>query len=320
MFNTPILLITFNRPNHTRQVFEAIKQQRPKQLFVFQDGARQGNAADIEKCKEVRAIFKEPLDWECELHTNFSKVNLGCGPGPASGITWFFEQVEQGIIFEDDAVPAPDFFGYAEELLERYKNNHTIKVIGSMHLDGKNYGNVSYHFTMGNRNLCAWATWKRTWRDFDYYMKEVSIDNFKSSLNKYHTSNKEIDFWCSRLNEIHKDCLGHSSWDMQFVMSIWLKQGIGIFPNINLSTNIGFDDEGTHTISKNNPAANLDVGNILPLVHPVNIKINRKADLNYHKLYFQPEEYGWSGIKRLPFRINKKLKRLLGIKGSWIKK
>ena len=94
MFKTPILLITFNRPDHTRQVFEAIKKQKPAQLFVFQDGAREGNAGDIEKCKAVRAIFDEELDWECELHTNFSTVNLGCGHGPSSAITWFFEHVE----------------------------------------------------------------------------------------------------------------------------------------------------------------------------------------------------------------------------------
>ena len=71
-FNTPILLITFNRPNHTRQVWEAIKKQRPKYMYVFQDGAREGNATDTEKCAAVRAIFDEPLDWECEFKTFYS--------------------------------------------------------------------------------------------------------------------------------------------------------------------------------------------------------------------------------------------------------
>lgn len=282
------------------------------------DGAREGNTADIEKCKAVRAIFEEPLDWKCEFHTNYPTVNLGCGPGPAAGITWFFEHVEQGVIFEDDAVPAPDFFGYAEELLERYKNNDSIKVIGSMHLDGKIYGDGSYHFSMGNRNLCAWATWKRTWHDFDYFMKDVTLNDLKNSFNFYRATTREKDYWSERLKEIHLDCLGHSSWDIQFVMSIWLNNGIGIFPNTNLSTNIGFDDEATHTLSINNPAANLMVGKILPLVHPTEIRISRKADLNYHKLYFQPYEYGWEGIKRFPFRLNKRIKKFFGIKNSWL--
>jgi hypothetical protein len=320
LFHTPILLITFNRPNHTRQVFEEIKKQKPKFLFVFQDGAREGNETDKEKCEAVRAIFEEPLDWECELHTNFSTVNLGCGPGPAAGISWFFENVEHGIIFEDDAVPAPHFFGYAAELLEQYKNESSIKVIGSMHLDGKQYGEGSYHFSMVNRNLCAWATWKRTWQAFDYNMQDVTRHDLKCSMKQYNATNKEIDYWCERLDEIQKDCLGHSSWDMQFIMSIWLHNGIGVFPNVNLSTNIGFDAEGTHTTSDVNIAANMGVNSILPLTHPKSIIISRKADLNYHKLYFQPMEYGLIGLKRWPFRINIKIKRVFGIKGSWIKK
>ena len=320
IFQTPILLLTFNRPIHTLKVFDEIKKQKPTQLFVFQDGARDGNKLDIEKCEAVRAIFENLIDWKCELHTNFSEINLGCGQGPATGISWFFEYVEQGLIFEDDAVPAPDFFSYASELLERYKNENSIKVIGSMHLDGKSYRDGSYHFSMVNRNLCAWATWKRTWESFDYYLKNVSRKDLKRSLKLYHATTREIEYWCERLDEIHEDCLNHTSWDMQFLMSIWLNHGMGIFPNVNLSTNIGFDEQGTHTISVDNIAANVEVKSILPLTHPKIIRISRNADLNYHKLYFQTMEYGFSGLKRLPQRMNKRIKRFFGIKGSWIKK
>lgn len=319
-FQTPILLLTFNRPIHTQKVFDEIKKQKPARLFVFQDGVRAGNKTDIEKSKEVRAIFENKIDWECELKTKFSDTNLGCGQGPATGISWFFEHVDQGLIFEDDAVPASDFFDYAAELLQKYKDVDSVKVIGSMNLNGKSYGDGSYHFSMVNRNLCAWATWKRAWSSFDYYMKDVSRKDLRRSMDFYHATLREKDYWCERLDEIHKDCLNNSSWDMQFIMSIWLNGGMGIFPNVNLSSNIGFDMEGTHANTDDNLAANIELNEILPLIHPKVIKINRIADLNYHKLYFQPFEYGLKGLKRWPFRMNKKVKRFFGIKGSWIKK
>ena len=41
--NTPVLLITFNRPDHVRRVLSAIREARPAALYVFQDGAREGN-------------------------------------------------------------------------------------------------------------------------------------------------------------------------------------------------------------------------------------------------------------------------------------
>lgn len=318
-FSTPILLITFNRPNHTRRVWDAIKKQQPKYMYVFQDGPREGNETDKEKCSAVRAIFDEPLDWDCKIKTFYSDVNLGCGKGPVTGISWFFENVEAGLIFEDDAVPHSDFFDYAAQLLDRYYNHAEIRAIGSMKIDKRQYGNSSYYFSMMNRNLCAWATWRRAWKDFDYYLDNVSIKELRKSLRKYSASSKEILYWSERLQEIHSDRLNESSWDIQFLISIWLNKGMGICPNVNLSSNIGFDSEGTHTTNLDNPAANLETHPILPLTHPTKIKINRLSDFNYDKLYFQPVEYGWSGIKRFPFRMNKRVKLFLGKEGSWFK-
>lgn len=318
-FETPILLITFNRPTHTRKVFEEIKRKQPKYLYIFQDGARENKEDDFVKCEAVRAIFSNEIDWDCELKTFYSEENLGCGKGPVAGISWFFENVEAGLIFEDDAVPNSDFFEYAAQLLERYANHTEIRAIGSMKIDSRQYGNSSYYFSMMNRSLCAWATWKRAWNDFDYYLDNVSLKDLRRALRQYRLTAKEILYWTERLEEIHTDRLNESSWDIQFLFSIWLNQGMGICPNVNLSSNIGFDNEGTHTIHFDSPAANLTTQPILPLSHPSIIKINRKSDLNYDKLYFQPIEYGWTGIKRFPFRINKRIKLLLGKKGSWFK-
>ena len=50
---TPILLITFNRPGHTRRVLEAIMAVQPQDLYVFQDGARDGNESDIWQCANL---------------------------------------------------------------------------------------------------------------------------------------------------------------------------------------------------------------------------------------------------------------------------
>jgi hypothetical protein len=318
-FNTPILFITFNRPNHSIQTWNAIKKQRPKYLYVFQDGARKNNFSDKEKCATVRSIFEEPLDWDCELKRFFSEENMGCGPGPVAAITWFFENVTEGIIVEDDTIPSDDFFLFAKELLEKYRNNDKVRAIGSMKIDNFIYGNSSYYFTMMNRTLCAWATWKRAWNDFDYYLHHLSKKDFFKALGYYKLTIKEREYWYERLLEIQKDRLGDTSWDQQFWMSIWLNRGIGISPNANLSTNIGFDLEATHTTNLFSPAANLKLESILPLIHPQEIKIMRKADLRFHKLYFAAYEYGISGIKRFPYKINRRIKKFFNHTGPWFK-
>ena len=318
---TPILLITFNRPWHTQQVLSAIMAQDLSDLYVFQDGPREGNLADVEKTAEVKNIIESMTsDTSVQVHTFFSEINLGCGPGPAAGISWFFENVDKGIIIEDDAVPHPDFFKYAEELLEKYKDDNDVRAIGSMHLDDRTYGDGSYYFSKMNRTFCAWATWKRAWNDFDLNLRSTSRADLNNALRIYGARLREREYWCDRLDEIHKDCYHNSSWDQQFWMSIWLHHGKGIMPNANLSSNIGFDEEATHTTDSNSPASQRKTESILPLVHPTDSSTHRNADLRFQKIYFAPFEYGVIGLKRLPYRLNKRLKRLLHHEGPWLKK
>ena len=318
MLSTPILLISFNRPEHTIQVISVVRDQHPQDLYVFQDGPR--DETDKGKCEEVRAVIEQMVDWPCNLHKFYSDSNLGCGPGPAAAISWFFENVEDGIILEDDAVPHPDFFGYAAELLEKYADDNSVMAIGSMKLGNRIYGDGSYYFSKMNHTLCAWATWRRAWNHFSYRLEDFSTNELNMCLKKYGSHLREREYWCDRLKEIHKDALGNSSWDQQFWMSIWRYGGKGILPNSNLCSNIGFDGSATHSTDSLSPASNVELEPILPLVHPTFTKIHRKADLSFQKTYFQPWVYGWKGFMNLPFRVNKRIKRLVGHEGPWLKK
>lgn len=317
MIATPILFICFNRPDHTRRVLEEIGKVSPRELYVFQDGPR--NEDDRDRCAKVRKVLNNGITWSCNINTFFPETNLGCGPGPVAAINWFFDQVDQGIILEDDAVPHPDFFSFAEELLERYAGDESIMAIGSMKIGDTVYGDGSYYFSKMNHTLCAWATWKRAWRFFDYRLLDFSARDLNQCLKYYGAHLREREYWCERLEEIHQDALNNSSWDQQFWMSIWRHKGKGILPNANLSTNIGFDILGTHTRDLHNPASNIPLESILPIVHPSSQAIQRKADYDFQKRYFQPWAYGWEGFKNFPFRLNKRLKRLVGHKGPWFK-
>jgi hypothetical protein len=57
----------------------------------------------------LRRVIDQEIDWPCQIERLYSDVNQGCRPGVSRAISWFFEQVEEGIILEDDCVPHPDF-------------------------------------------------------------------------------------------------------------------------------------------------------------------------------------------------------------------
>ena len=321
--NTPILLITFNRPSHTRRVLERILEAKPQALYVFQDGAREDNANDAVRCAEVREVVNELTaryaheHKDFVLHTLYSPTNLGCGPGPMTALNWFFSENEMGIVLEDDAVPHPDFFGYCEELLERYKEDDSIRAIGSMNVDAHPWGSGSYYFSMMNRNLCAWATWRRAWNDFDLYLRDTKWQTLDKALKRYGCGFYEREYWLDRLKEAQKDGQGGKSWDMQFFMSIWLHGAKGIIPNVNLSSNIGTVGEATHQMTEGNLIDNVPTKPILPLCHPSSTNIQAGADREFHHRYFEPQK---NSFMRLVAKVNKRVKRITGHEGSWIKK
>lgn len=278
MSDIPILLIAFNRPKHTKRVLETIIAAQPKDLFVFQDGARDGNEDDLKKCAEVRQVVDELTNrTEICLHTNYSNCNLGCGAGPMSGITWFFNQVEKGIVMEDDCLPHPDFFGYCEELLERYKEDDKVRFINSTLYNNRWKCEASYDFS---RYMVtgAWAGWRRTWQGFDLDLKTLDAKAFRRHVLQLTDNRAEANWWYSIVKEIQQDTRKKSYWDYQMQIHLFRSSAMTIHPQRNLVSNIGFDNEGTHTLSNYDNRGNREVFPILPLTHPVEQFVDKKRD------------------------------------------
>lgn len=243
--STPVALIIFNRPDVTARVFDAIRQARPPLLFLIADGPRLDVPSDVERCRAAREIV-DNVDWPCEIHKNYSDINLGCGHRPATGISWVFEHVERAIILEDDCLPHPTFFQFCEELLHLYQDDQRV-----MHIAGYNrgvshgVGKYSYYFSV--LPLCwGWATWRRAWRHFDFDMshfEEISAGGlFDGLLGSRHTEH----FWEKRLAEM-KQTARTDIWDFQWSFACWVQRGLTIVPNTNLIKNVGLGNDATHT-------------------------------------------------------------------------
>ena len=125
---TPILFCVFNRPDPTRRVFDAIRQAKQDRLLIVGDGPRKDRVGESSKVDQVHEIVAN-VDWDCDVTTNFSQINLGCKRRMASGIEWGFEQAEELIILEDDCLPGLGFFDYCQKLLEHFRNDDRVMMI-----------------------------------------------------------------------------------------------------------------------------------------------------------------------------------------------
>lgn len=280
MYNIPILLICFNRPDHVRRVLSEIRRQQPADLYVAQDGAREGNEYDEEKIQEVRDVVRDLVDWPCQVHTLYQERNLGCGPGPVAGISWFFEHEEMGIVMEDDCLPHPDFFGYCEELLLRYhpKTNPEARVgyISSTLYHDRWKCEASYGFSH-YMITGAWAAWRETWQGFDIDLDRLNPRRFYRQVKKITGNKQEAHWWLDTVRVIQQDKNKKSYWDYQMQIHLFQHSLLTIHPQKNLVSNIGFDPEGTHTTADYG-RGNRPVFPILPLAHPSEMKVDLAMD------------------------------------------
>ena len=243
--NTPVAFIIFNRPDVTAKVFDVIRQVRPVKLFLIADGPRSEVPEDVELCRAARTVV-ENVDWPCELHKNYSDVNLGCGKRPATGISWLFEHVEKAIILEDDCLPHPSFFLYCEELLCKYQDDQRI-----MHIAGNNRGfsqdrsGYSYYYSL--LPYCwGWATWRRAWKYYDFDFQGLAEVINGELFNNLLQDRKAAKYWRQRFCDLKRSSR-EDIWDFQWTFACWLNNGLAIVPNENLVRNIGFGEDATHT-------------------------------------------------------------------------
>lgn len=232
----PVALIFFNRADVLKETFNSIKKARPRQLFLIQDGARTeitDDSTGIIRCREIVC----DIDWECEIYTNYSDINLGCGRRVFTGISWAFEYVDRLVILEDDSVPNDSFFKFCEIILEKYKNDERIDMISGMNHLGE-YHETPYDYIFSKTGaICAWATWKRVWKTVDYEMSFLNDKEAERLITNYY--GKELYKKGRTGKKILEDGNKLSFWSYQKGINMFLQSRLIIIPRYNLISNIG---------------------------------------------------------------------------------
>lgn len=300
----PVLILAFNRLDCLIDVMAQVAKVQPQRIFLAADGPRINRPGEFEQCNKVREYLLSSISWPCEVKSLFRDTNLGCGKAVSSAITWFFSEVEEGIILEDDCVPDISFFSYAEKLLTKFRNNSRI-----MHISGNNplgntqVGYTSYYFSPF-QHCWGWASWRRAWA---LYRFELEDSNFQSQqiINNMFPSRAEQATWFSIFNLVKNH--GVDTWDYQWTWAIFKNQGLCCTPCGNLVSNIGFDGTGTHTFDADSSLAAQKVYPLAELRHPNSTKTPRKIVTEINRRVY-------SVLPPAPLRAMNKLLRLLGVR------
>jgi hypothetical protein len=297
VFDIPVLLIVFNRPNNFKKLIDSLRQIKPNKIFIVADGPRAEVQSDKESCAATRALIND-IDWDTDIKTLFFDVNHGSGVAPFEGINWVFQQVEKAIILEDDCLPSAAFFRYCNELLSRYEFNEKVMTIsGNNHLLGRVRVKNSYWFS-AHTQTHGWATWKRSWELYDFYMKDWPQFKLDSSLYGILNPSRYEKKWEKILDDVYHSVNTNDKydcWDFQLAFACWRNGMVNIIPSVNLVSNIGYGENATHKTPLDHPLSNLPALEMqFPLEHPEQIKVDKRADLvlsqnvfNNHSLIYR---------------------------------
>lgn len=297
--------MAFNRPDHLRVLLERLREVRPTSVYFAVDGARVERPEEEAKVQQCRALIHD-IDWIPNKRILFQDLNLGCGLGVSTAISWFFTEVEAGIILEDDIIPDPSFFPYCSELLERYRDHPQVFAISGCNFVPSSHQSrpeLPYRFSQ-IPHIWGWATWRDRWQHH-----QLDIAGWRRKLSPFvlwQRSGKSISgalYWASTFELLARKEV--DTWDGQLVLASMVHQQWTATSNMNLVRNIGFDEFATHTIEdRNELRAPEPIGIPLNLVP---VELDRRADAwtRVHHFRVTPRGIADQGARYLRRKIGR---------------
>jgi hypothetical protein len=235
----PILLFVYNRPLHTEQTLKALSNNQlseKSKLFIFADGAKKNaNEEQLKKIAEVRSLIRQK-QWCGIVEIIERKENLGIEVSEVTAITEKINEYGKVIVLEDDMVTSQGFLRFMNQSLNVCENKPNV------------YGVTGYTFPISYpqqkavllpfTSVWGWATWKDRWAVYDSEMK------YKNLIISNPTIRSRFDIGDSN----HAELLNHpdNPWDIRWYYSVFIRNGLYLFPTQPLVSNIGMDGSGTH--------------------------------------------------------------------------
>lgn len=247
MVNTPVLYITFARPEYANQSFAAIKKAQPRKLYFYSNKAREDKPEEVKRNEEVRLLVKQ-IDWDCEVKTWFREEYVDVFTSIHGAIDWIFDNEEEAIIIEEDVVTSFAFFDYMDKLIPQYRNDNSIWIISGNNGAPQFSPDEVDFFPARLADIYGWGSWKKVWKQVDWEMCDWE-KKFKRKQLKTYFDNYLMYLYCYvHYNRFYKKIktTNFRPWDMLFNYSMRMNFGYCINPSVNLAKDIGVVGEN-HT-------------------------------------------------------------------------
>ena len=246
MTYAPITLFVYNRPWHTQQTIESLKQNQfaaDCDLLIYSDAPKYHGA--VLGVQEVRKYIHSVSGFRSVTVIERDE-NYGLAKSIISGVSEVVAKYGRIIVLEDDMITSPHFLLYMNEALSFYQD---VNKVISIH--GYTYPvkmQLPETFFLRGADCWGWATWKRGWDLFEHDGRKL-LSELRSRKLTY-----KFDFDGTYL--FTRILEGHlkgeiDSWAIRWYASAFLNDRLTLYPGRSLVQNIGIDESGTHCHATN---------------------------------------------------------------------
>jgi hypothetical protein len=239
---TATLLVAHRRVNTTQEVARAVIDAGIADVWAWVDGPR--TSVEAEQTGAVVSLL-ESLDWPGEFHMLENRSNHGVAAAVPAALDWVFAHRDAVIVLEDDCVPTPEFFAFADLMLERYRDDPRVGLVTGTRIAPPlpTDSEVAYEFSMFPL-IWGWATWRDRWSSYRHdirgWRREFGLGQLVAQGGLLHAWD-----WYRLFNSVATE---HPwSWDYQLTYMLWSQHKLAAIPPVDLVRNVGFGDLASHT-------------------------------------------------------------------------
>lgn len=237
----PIALFVYNRPEHTRRCLDSLMSNPDylsSPLYIFCDGprARTDRAAVeairgiVQACPHPRKIVRQ------------ASVNQGLANSVIAGISTVLAAHDQVIVVEDDLIVGPSFLSYLNRSLQRYRDIPRVMQIAA-HMYPVDPCTTNDAFFLPLASSWGWATWRRAWQHFDPLMLHYGTLCRDEARRRQFNLDAQLPYF----EFLQRQHAGRAdSWFIRWYLSIFMNDGLVLYPRHSHVKNRGFDGTGVH--------------------------------------------------------------------------
>lgn len=239
----PIALFVYNRPEHTRRTIAHLQKNLladESRLVIFSDAAK--DKKDLEMVEATREMIKT-IDGFKSIRIVERSSNMGLADSIIDGVSLLTKEYGKVIVFEDDLITSPYTLKFLNQALRKYENEERVMQIGAYMFPLKSTDKLPDTFFFRATSSWGWATWERAWNQFEPNVESLYKQFDKQKIKDFSVEGK-MNYWKQLLDfKLQKN----NSWAVRWYASVFLKNGLVLYPKKSLVENIGHDGSGVHS-------------------------------------------------------------------------